>query len=168
MITPLWLSGSWQSLSYSYVYSCHLLISPASVRSFIMPIFAWNVPLMSLIFLERSLVFTILSFSYSSLHWSLRKAFLSLLDIVWNSAFKRVYLSFSPLPLSSLLFPAICKASSDKNFAFLHSLSWGWSWSFPPVQCPNPLFGVLQALFLSDLSLESTCHFHCTIIRYLI
>ena len=30
------------------------------------------------------------------------------------------YLSFSPLPFASLLFIAICKASSDNHFAFLH------------------------------------------------
>ena len=54
--------------------------------SFIVPIFAWNVPLVSLIFLKRSLVFSILLFSSISLHWSLRKAFLSLLAILWNSA----------------------------------------------------------------------------------
>ena len=70
VITPLWLSWSWRSFLYSYsVYSCHLfLISSASVRSipflsFIKPIFAWNVPLVSLIFLKRSLVFPILLFS---------------------------------------------------------------------------------------------------------
>ena len=37
--------------------------------------------------------------------------------------FKLVYLSFSPLPFTSLLFTAICKASSDNNFAFLHFFS---------------------------------------------
>ena len=47
----------------------------------------------------------------------LRKAFLSLLAILWNSAFKWVSLSFSPLPLASLLSSAICKASSDNHFA---------------------------------------------------
>ena len=69
VITPLWLSGLWRSFLYSsYVYSCHLfLIYSASVRSipflsFTVPIFAWNVPLMSLIFLKRSLVFPILLF----------------------------------------------------------------------------------------------------------
>ena len=31
-----------------------------------------------------------------------------------------VYLFFSPLPLASLLFSALCKASSDNHFAFLH------------------------------------------------
>ena len=49
--------------------------------SFIEPISAWNVPLVSLIFLKRSIVFPILVFSSISFHWSLRKAFLSLLDI---------------------------------------------------------------------------------------
>ena len=40
--------------------------------------------------------------------------------ILWNSIFKWVYLSFSPLLLASLLFSAICKASSDNHLAFLH------------------------------------------------
>ena len=132
VITPSWLSASWRSFLYSSsVYSCHLfLISYASVRSipflsFIEPIFSWNVPLVSLIFLKRSLVFPILLFSSISLHWSLRKAFLSLLAVLWNSAFKWVYLSFSPLLFASLLFTAICKASSDSHFAFLHFFSMG-------------------------------------------
>ena len=93
--------------------------------SFIVPIFAWNVPLVALIFLKRSLVFPDILFSSISLHWSLRKAFLSQLNILWNSAFKWVYLSFSPLPLASLLFSVICKASSDNHFAFLHFFSLG-------------------------------------------
>ena len=107
VITPSWLSGLWRSFQYSSVYSCHLLISSASVRSipflsFIEPIFAWNVPLVSLIFLKRSLVFPILWFSSVSLHWSLRKSFLSLLVILWNSAFRCLYLSFSLLFFSQL------------------------------------------------------------------
>ena len=126
VITPSWLSGLWRSFLYSSVYSYHLfLISSASVRSlpclsFIKPFFAWNVPLVSLIFLMRSAVFPILLFSSISLHWSLMKAFLSLLAILWNSAFKWVYHSFSPLLFASLLFIAICKSSSDNHFAFLH------------------------------------------------
>ena len=63
VITPLWLSGSWRSFLYSSsVHSCHLfLIYSASVRSipflsFIEPIFACNVRLVSLIFLKKSLV----------------------------------------------------------------------------------------------------------------
>ena len=91
VITPSWLSESWISFLYSSsVYSCHLFfISYASVRSipflsFIGPIFAWNIPVVSLIVLKRSLVFPILLFSSISLHWSLRKPFLSLLAILWN------------------------------------------------------------------------------------
>ena len=108
----------------SSVYSCHLFLI-SSVRSipflsFIEPIFAWNIALVCLIFLKRSLVFPILLFSSISLHWLLRKAFLSLLAILWNSAFKWVYLSFSLLPLASLLLLAICKVSSDNHFAFLY------------------------------------------------
>ena len=135
-----------------------LLISSASVRSlpflsFIEPIFAWNVPLVSLIFLKRSLAFPILLFSSISLHWSLRKSFLSLLAILWNSEFKWEYLSFSPLLFASLLFTAVYKASSDSYFAFLHFFSMGWSWSLSPVQCHEPLSIVHQALYLSDLVL---------------
>ena len=104
VITPLWLSGSLRSFLYSCsVYSCHILILSASIRSIqflslIFPIFAWNIPLVSLIFLKRSLVFPILLFFSISLQWSLRKAFLSLLASLWNSAFRWICPSFSPLP----------------------------------------------------------------------
>ena len=61
--TPSWLSRLWRSFLYSpSVYPCYLfLISSAFVKSikflsFIVPIFAWNIPLVSLIFLKRSLV----------------------------------------------------------------------------------------------------------------
>ena len=123
----------------SSMYSCHLfLISSASVRSipflsFIKPIFARNVPLVSLIFLQRSLVYPILFFSSISLHWSLKKAFLSLLAILRNSAFRCLYLYFSPLLFASLLFTAICKASPDSHFAFFHFFSMGMI--LIPVSC---------------------------------
>ena len=74
VITPSWFSGSWTSALYgSSVYFCHLFLIPsASVRSipflsFIKPIFAWNVPLVSLIFLKRSLVFPTVYHSSSQL-----------------------------------------------------------------------------------------------------
>ena len=100
VITSSWISGSLRSFLCSFsVYFCHLfLISSASVRailflSFIFPMFVWNVPLVSLIFLKRALVFHILTFS-SLFACSLRKALLSLLAILWNSAFRWMYLSF--------------------------------------------------------------------------
>ena len=104
-------------LDSSSVYSCHLsLISSASVNSFwllsfIVPILGWNISLLSPIFLKRFLVFPILLFSSISLHCSFKKAFLSLLVILWNSAFSWVDLSLSASPFPSLLSLAICKAS---------------------------------------------------------
>ena len=142
VITPSWLSGSWRSFLYSSsVYSYHLfLISSTSVRSipylsFIEPIFAWNVPLVSLIFLKRSLVFPILLFSSISLHWSVRKAFLSLLAILWNCAFRCLYLSFSPLLFASLFSQLSVRPPQTAILLFCISFPWGWSWSLSPVWC---------------------------------
>ena len=58
-------------------------------------------------------------FSSISLHWSLRKAFLSLLPILWISAFRWNYLSFSPLPFTSLF----SLESLLNHFASLHFFS---------------------------------------------
>ena len=63
VITPLWLSGSWRSF---FVLFCVFLPPFLNIfcfcraipfLSFTVPIFAWNVPLVSLMFLKRSLVF---------------------------------------------------------------------------------------------------------------
>ena len=48
---------------------------------------------------------------------TLRKAFLSLLAILWNAAFRWVHLSFSPLPLASQQF---VKPPQTTIFYFLH------------------------------------------------
>ena len=101
------------------MYSSHLfLIASASTRSlpflsFTVPVFGQNIPLIFPVFLKRSLVFPLLLFSSIFKHYSLKKAFLSLLAILWNSAFISVYLSLSSLLFASLLSSAICKASSD-------------------------------------------------------
>ena len=87
VITPSWLSGSlWSFLYSSSLYSYHLfLIASASVRSisflsFIEPIFAWNVPLVSLIFLKRVYFFPFYCFPLLLCidHW-VRLSYLSLL-----------------------------------------------------------------------------------------
>ena len=125
MITPTWLSGSWISFLYSSsVYSYHLfLISSASLRSipflsFIEPIFVWNVPLMSLIFLKRSLVFSVYCFPLFLCidHWG-RLSYVSLL--FFETLLSNGYM-FPFLLCLSVLFRAICKASSNNHFAFLH------------------------------------------------
>ena len=55
-------------------------------------------------FLEKISSLSILLFSSVSLHCSFKKVFLSLLAILWNSAFTWVYLSLSLLLFTSLLF----------------------------------------------------------------
>ena len=102
-------------------------------------------------FLKRSLAFPILLFSSISFHCTLRKAFLSLLAILWSSAFRWVYLSFSPLLFTSLLFTTICKASLDSHFAFLHFFFLVMVLIPVSLQCHKPLSTVHQALCLSDL-----------------
>ena len=59
--------------------------------------------------------------------------FLSFYAVLWNSAFRWVYLPFSPLPFASLFFSAICKASSENHCAFLHFFSMGMV--LIPVSC---------------------------------
>ena len=77
-------------------------------------------------FLEELQVFLILLFSsiffFYFLHCSFRKAFLFLIAILLNSAFRWIYLYFSTLPFASLVFSLVCKAFSDNHFALLHFL----------------------------------------------
>ena len=70
---------------------------------------------------------------------------LSLLAVLWNSVFKWLYLSFSPLLFTSLLFTAICKASSDSHFAFLPFFFLGMV--LITVQCHGLPSIILQALY---------------------
>ena len=78
--TPLWLSGSLRPFLNSSVYSFHLfnLFYFCWILTVLVPILAWNVHLISPVFLKRSLVFPILLFSSISLHCSFKKAFSSL------------------------------------------------------------------------------------------
>ena len=122
-------------------YSCHLfLISSASVRSlpflpFTVPILAWNIPLISPVFLKRSLVFPVLLFSSVSLHCSFKKAFLPLLAVLWNSASSCYIFPFPPC-ISLLFFPQLfIKPSQTTTLSSCISFSLGWFWSLSPVQC---------------------------------
>ena len=58
---------------------------------------------------------------------NIKKAFLSLLPVLWNSEFNWIYLYLSLLPFASLLFSAICKAS----LVFLHFASCLFAFLFP-------------------------------------
>ena len=149
VITPSWLSGSWWSFLYSSsVYSCHLfLISSACVRSIpclslIVPSFAWNVPLVSLIFLKSSLVFS--PFYCFPLflfidHW--RLSYLSLL--FFGTLHSNVYMFPFLFCLSLFFFQVFVRTPQITIFLFCISFSWGCSWSLPSVQCHEPLSIVL-------------------------
>ena len=139
-IAPSWSYGAWRSFLYSSsVYSCHLfLISSASVRSiqflsFIKPIFAWNVPLVSLIFLKRSLVFPFYCFPLflCADHWG-RLSYLSLLffgTLHSNEYIFPFLLCFLLLFFSQLF----VRPPQTAILVFCISFSWGWSWSLSPI-----------------------------------
>ena len=142
VITPSRLSVSLRPFLYSSsVYCCHLLlISYTSVRSFLflsctVPIFAWNVPLTSPVFLKRSLVFPILLFSSISLHCSFKKAFLTLLAVSWTLHSVEYVFPFL-LCLSLLFFPRLfVKPPQTATLPSCIHFSLGWFGSPPPVQC---------------------------------
>ena len=171
------------------MYSCHLFLISSTclislpLLSFIVPIFAWNVLLVSLSFLKRSLGFPILLFFSIYLHCSFRKVFFffpPIIFISWRlialqycSVFSYLSLLFFGtlysygyifpyfLCLSPLFFLSYLLASSDNQFAYLHFFFLGM------VLITEPLSIVLQTLCLSDL-IPWICHFHCIIITDLI
>ena len=113
-----------------------------------------RVPLVSLIFLKRSLqVFSILLFSSISLHRLLRKAFLSLLAILWNSASNGFIYPFLLCFLLLFFSQLFVRPPQMAILLFCICFSWGWSWSLSPIQCHEPPSIILQALCLSDLIL---------------
>ena len=93
-------------------------------------------------FSTSSLVFPILLLSSISLHCSVKKIFLSLLSILWNSAFRWVNLSFSLL-LSLLFFSQLFVRPPLTTISFF----WGWIWSLPPVKFYELPSIVLQTLY---------------------
>ena len=80
-------------------YSCHFSsasFSTVSFLSFFYTHLCMKCPLGISSFLMRSLVFPFILISSTFLHCWLKKAYLSLLAILWNSAFSWVYLSLLP------------------------------------------------------------------------
>ena len=124
----------------------------ASVRSiqflsFIEPTFAWNIPLVLLIFLKRSLVFPILFFPlFFGIDHQGSLSYLSLL--FFGTLHSNGYIFPFLLCLSLLFFSQLfARPPQTTILPFCISFSWGWSWSLPPVQCHEPPSIVLQALY---------------------
>ena len=109
-------------------------------------------------FLEELSSLSHLLFSSISLHWLLRKAFLSLLAILWNSAFKWIYLSFSPLPFASLLFTAVCKSRGwpctdhevDHTLITCLCMHWSHGWTCNDHMSDHALITKLVTLWSCD------------------
>ena len=131
VITPPWLSGLWRSFLYcSFVYSCHLfLIFSASVRS--LPLLLYRAHLC----MKCSLSISNFLEEISSLSHSV--VFLYFFALIAEEGFLisscyslelciQMLVSFLfSFAFASLLFTAICKASPDSHFAFLHFFSMG-------------------------------------------
>ena len=141
LTTPLWLSGSLRLFLYSYsVYSCHLfLISSASVRSlqfqfFNMPNLAWNAPMISPIFLKRSLVFTMIFSPLFLCIVHLRRFYLFLL---FSGTLHWVGCIFPFFPCLSHCFflQLFVKPPQTNTMLSCISLPLKWFWLLPSVHC---------------------------------
>ena len=187
LITPSWLSGSWRYFLYSSVCSCHLfLISSASVRSlpflsFIEPIFAWNIPLVSLIcrlfLLFPTYFFSLITeegFLISSCY-SLELCIQMFISFLFSFAFHfSSFLSYlqalprQPFCFFAFLFHGDGWSHHPKQGWSHHQNRDGWSlfwssikgslcWSLSPVQRHKPPPTVHQALYqILNLFLIST------------
>ena len=133
------------------VFLCIFLISSASIRSiafvsFTVPIFAWNIPLVSPIFLNRSLVFPILLFSsIICVDYRGRLYYISLLlfGTLHSNEFIFPFLLCLSLVFFSQLF---VRPLQTTILPFWISFSWGWSWSLPPVMSWTSIHSSLGTL----------------------
>ena len=136
------------------MFSCHLLlISSASVKfipflSFIVPIFAWNVPLLFLIFLKRS------SFPLYCFSLFLHIDHLSLLffGTLHSDGYSFPFL----LCLFCLFSQVFVRPPQTTTLCFCISFfSWGWFWSLPPIQWGFPCgwAGKESAFYAGDVDL---------------
>ena len=131
VIIPSWLSGSWRSFLYSFsVYSSHLfLISSASVFCTISVLY-WAYLCMKCSPGITNFLEEISSLSHSIIFLYFFALITEECFIISLLFFRTLYSNGYIFPFllcffSSLLFIAICKASSESHFAFLHSFSLG-------------------------------------------
>ena len=128
VITPLWLPGSWRSLS------CSSLCTLATSSKYILPLLGPYrfCPLLCPFCMKCSLGISNFLEEISSLSHSI--ASLYFFALITEEVFlispcyylKQMGISFLfVLPFTSLLFTVVCKASSHNHFAFLHFLFLG-------------------------------------------
>ena len=163
----LYVSDTATSLSWSLwlflyspsVLSCHLfLFSSASFRSLtfkslIVPIFAWSVPLISPLFLKRSILFTILLLSSNSYSVHLWK--LSYIPLLFSGSLHSIQYIFPFLLCVSLLLFSQLFLRPFQVTPFPSHICFSWEWFLwpPPVQCYKPPSIDLQASRPNPLNL---------------
>ena len=135
-------------------YSCHLfLVSSASVRSlpflsFIEPIFAWNVPLISNFLEEISSLSHSIVFLYFFLALITKEGFLISPCYSLELCIQMlISFLFSFCLLLSFFSQLFVRPPQIATLLFYISFSWGWSWFLSPIQCHEPPSIVLQALY---------------------
>ena len=133
VITSYWLSGSLRPFLYcSSVYSCHLLlIFSASVRSLpflsiTVLIFAWNIPLISQIFLKRFLVFPIYYFPLFLCIVHLRR--LSYFSLLFSGTLHSDEFIFPFLLCLLLLFFSQLFVSTPQTTTLPSFICYSWGW----------------------------------------
>ena len=140
----------WDTEQQQRPFLCSSCASLRSIQllSFIVPVLALNIPLISPVFLRRSLACPILLFPSISLHCSLKKAFLSPL---WNSAFSGYIFPFLLCLLLLFFSQLFVRPLQTTTLPSCISFSLGWFWSTLPVQCYELPSIVLHVLRLPDL-----------------
>ena len=159
VITASWLFRSWRSFLFFYVFLPPLLNIFCFCQVHTISVLYWAHLCMKCSLGISNFLEEISSLSHSVVclyFFALitEEGFLISPCFLWNSAFRCLCLSFSLL-FTSLLFTAICKASSDSHFAFCISFPCGWSWSLSPVQCHEPLSIVHQTLCVYNVCILS-------------
>ena len=127
VITPLWLSGYEDLFVQVFCVFCHLFLTSASIRSipflsFIVPIFAWNVPSVSLSFWRdlSSFPFYCFPLFLCTDHWG-RLSYLSSLFLEFCLQMGIPFLCLFPFHFSSFLsyLCLLCYDTYWDNFMFL-------------------------------------------------
>jgi len=146
VITPSWLSGFWRSFLYSSLLPsllifCFCKVHPISVLYCAHLCMKCSLDISNFLeeisSLSHSIVFLYFFALITEEGFLISPCYSLELCIQMGISF------FSPLPLASLLFSAICKASSDNHFAFSHFFFLG----MVLITASYTISGTLQDLF---------------------
>ena len=148
----------WPFLYSSSVHSCYLfLISSASVRSlnflsFIVPNFAWSIPMESSVFLKRSILFTIYYFPLILELFTYKDFLISPCYSLKVCISLGISFPFCLL-YTSLIFQLFWRPPQATTLPAHICFSWGWFWSLLLVQCYKPPSIIFQATRPNPLNL---------------